>query len=316
MFLDAGKRARYGGGFHMDSILSFLTAAGRRGDIVRPSEAAHAFLVRVMSFVRHPRHRVGVIVLLIGLGTMTLGGLTSASGETPTPTPTPTSTPTPTPTPTPAPTEVNVATLQQVFVAAPALPAAPPTPTPPLVFTKTDGRESVQPGMTLTYRITVRNPFDKDLEGVKIVDHVPPFLTPGSTTPGAQRDPKSRTITWRNLSVSALAEIRVSYTAEVQANAPNGFILENTAEINGPGIRGSAGDLTRVVFLSEPAVKAAATPAPPPPPKRPLARPLPPKAVPISADTGFDGGSFLLGFGMILSSLGGMQLRRSAVRAS
>lgn len=204
----------------------------------------------------------------------------------------------------------KVEVLQQTFVAVPAVAAATPTPKAPEVVTiaKSDDRESVRAGEILTYRIRIRNANNEDRNEVKIVDHVPPFLVPLTFSPAAEVDPKRRTITWRNQTISALAEVTFAFTARVHPSTPDGTILENRVVMNGPGVRGSALDRTVVV-----APKVAAAPAPPPA-RKPTTPPAPvtvsaPRPVPTGVGTGMDASTVFLTLGGLLTGTGGYFLR-------
>lgn len=206
-------------------------------------------------------------------------------------------------------TVVNVS--NNTFVAVPVVAASPtptptPTPTPPdrLSITKTDDRESVEVGSLVTYRIRVKNPNNDDRTEVKIVDHVPQYLIPVKITPAGIADARTRTITWNDQTISALADVTYSYTARVDHSAPDGFVLVNTVEMNGPGVRGSATDVTAV---NNPAI--AAPPAPPAPPLTVSA----PRPVPLAPRTGMDVTGLLIGLGSALSGFGAFLLRRNSL---
>lgn len=218
---------------------------------------------------------------------------TPAPRPTPTPTPTPAPKPTPTPTPTPSTptTVVSVSTVQTQVVNI-------PTPQPErksAAFFKTDDRDIVQPGQTLTYRLVMRNPSDRDLTEVRVVDRLPPFLIARSTSPTDGRvDAQKRTVTWTNQKISAGAEVTFAFRAEVAKDAPHGFILGNVAEVTGPGLRLSATDRTDVVV---PQVASAVTVSAPRP-------------VPTGVPTGMDASTALLSLGGTLSAIGTYLLRR------
>lgn len=142
----------------------------------------------------------------------------------------------------------------------------------PVTLTKTDGRDIVRAGEVITYRIVIRNPKNQDLTEVKIIDRVPPYVIPLSTSPLSRADTASRTITWDHQTISAQAEVTFAIRARVAQNAPNGFLLQNIADVNGPGTRLNAVDTSTV---SAPQVASAVAPAP-----------APVQRVPVTAQTG------------------------------
>lgn len=161
-------------------------------------------------------------------------------------------------------------------------------------FFKTDDRETIPAGQTLTYRLVVRNPEDHDLTEVRVVDRFPPYLTVLSTSPSDGRvDAQNRTITWSNQTISAGAEVTFAFRAQVAADAPHGFILQNVADVSGPGLRLSATDRTEVVNPQVASVTVSA-----------------PRPVPTGVPTGMDASSVLMGFGSTLSAIGTFLLRR------
>lgn len=168
----------------------------------------------------------------------------------------------------------------------------------PVTLLKTDGRDVVRAGEVITYRIVIRNPKNEDLTQVKIVDRVPPYLTPISTSPAGRADAASRTITWDNQTISAKAEVTFAIRARVAHNTPNGFLLQNTAEVNGPGLRLNAVDSSTV---NAPQIASAVTSAP-----------APVQRVPVTAQTGtpLDTASLLLSLVGSASTAGTLLLKR------
>ncbi len=163
---------------------------------------------------------------------------------------------------------MNVSTQQNVVVTTKEIQKEEGSVT----FAKSDGRTTARPGYVLTYRITIRNPKSEDLTGIRIVDHVPPYLIPLSTNPEANADARTKTLTWTNQTISANAEVTFAFTARVAFDAPHGFLIQNIADINGPGVRGTVYDTTQV---EAPQVAGAAT-----------AAPQASKTVPVTAKTG------------------------------
>lgn len=194
---------------------------------------------------------------------------------TPTPTPTPTSTPTPTPTPT-----TTVVTEQKIVV---VVEETKKDNKNNIEFSKTDNRETIKQGETATYKITVKNNRDNDITDAKIVDRLPSYLIPISANPSASANSTSRTITWNHQTISANSEITFAIKVKVASDAPNGYLLQNVATINGDGISANAVDTTLIEGIV-PRVAGATITAPQP--------------VPVSAKTGlpFDTISLLLSF--------------------
>jgi len=247
---------------------------------------------------------------------------------TPTPTPTPTPVPTPTPTPVPTPTPTPTPTPVPTPTPCPSTPTPTPTATPcsncsgtttivtennvvvvtdsdddedddTIELYKTDDHETVKPGETLTYRIVIRNNKDHDLTNVKVQDTLPIYLTPLSTQPAASADAKSRKITWDDQTISANSEVTYSLKVRVDQSAPNGFLLQNVAIINGDGIRASASDSTLIQGYV-PQIAGATTTI------------SAPQAVPVSAATGvpFDAVSTILSLSGTVATAGTLIAKR------
>ena len=247
---------------------------------------------------------------------------TPSPSPTPTPSPSPSPVPTPTPSPCPTPCDAGVDIDQQTKIIAGGNVQSKQDVTVigqkteqtviqnitqttaqekkeedrPVTSFKSDGRETARVGEVLTYRIVIKNPNDRDLTEVKIVDHVPPFLIPIDTSPKASANAKARTITWDNQTISATSEITFAFRARVAANAPNGFLLQNVADINGPGIHASVTDTTKVIA---PEVAAAVAPRKPRP-------------VPVTAKTGtpIDTLSLILSLSGSVATTGTLLVRR------
>ena len=110
----------------------------------------------------------------------------------------------------------------------------------------TDDRTSVKPGEAVTYRISVRNFLPEDLTNVRVTLHVPQYVIPLATIPDAYPDIATRTITWGGQTVSAESEVTFALEAQVQPDVPAGVVLRVPIEVNGPGVRASAEDLSAV----------------------------------------------------------------------
>jgi len=115
-----------------------------------------------------------------------------------------------------------------------------------VTLTKTDDHDVVRPGEVVTYRIVVRNEKDNDLTEVKIVDRIPQYMVPLATSHSGRADAKNRTITWDNQTISAGAEVTYTIQVRVAVNAPDGFLLQNIVNANGPGLRLNAVDTSIV----------------------------------------------------------------------
>ena len=190
---------------------------------------------------------------------------------------------------------VHVIQGQTTIVALPPPPPVVPEPRLTLIA-KTDHRDKVAPGEMLTYTIVVRNDGGSPATNVRVTDRVPDHLIPDLAliNPSAVADPATRTITWSGKTVPPGTEKRFSFTVQVLQSAPDGFELTNVAHISAPNFQGSAADTTTVVV---PHALEAITASPPRP-------------VPLSATTGMDLGTALLGLGGLCSGRGGYLGRR------
>ena len=181
---------------------------------------------------------------------------------------------------------------------------ARPTPKPPTekprlrVLSKTDHQDTVAPGRTLSYEITVRNESGASATDVRVVDHLPEHLIPNaaSVNPSGTVSTSGRSVTWNGKTVPPHAEKSFTIQVEVKPSAPNGFLLRNVAEVSGPGFSGSASDTTLVVV---PEVKGAAVTV------------SAPRPVPLGTKTGMEIGTLLVSVGGILSGIGSYRLRRT-----
>ncbi|MCB9642977.1 MAG: DUF11 domain-containing protein [Myxococcales bacterium] len=110
-------------------------------------------------------------------------------------------------------------------------------------FTKevrdTNGGDVV-PGDILIYTLTLRVAGSSPYRNVVITDAVPAQLT--QIQPGNGGTLAGNTITWNPTNTPALAnlnpndEIRLTFTARVQANLPDGTVIANQASVNATGI--------------------------------------------------------------------------------
>lgn len=227
---------------------------------------------------------------------------------TPTPTPSPSPSPSPTPSPSPSPSPITLIQViqsqsQTVTIEDKDENGASPTPEPPAeksrlrILSKTDHQDTIAPGGTLTYEITVRNESGTLATEVRVIDLLPEHLTPNaaSVNPSGTVNASGRVITWRGKTVPAHAEKSFTVEVKVKPSAPNGFLLRNVAEVSGPGFSGSASDTTLVVV---PDVKGAAVTV------------SAPRPVPLTAKTGMDASTALLALGGLLSGTGSYLSRR------
>lgn len=175
-----------------------------------------------------------------------------------------------------------------VIFSSPTPKPAPPPPGPAIVPNEhidiriTDDRTVVHPGEAVTYRISFRNFLPEDLTNVRITLHVPQYLIPLSTTPEAYPDIATRTITWGGQTISAESEVTFALEAQVQPDAPDGVVLRVPIEVNGPGVRAGAEDLSVVEGEVTATVAGVATQDYPPAIyQAPQAAP-----VPVTAQTG------------------------------
>ncbi len=110
--------------------------------------------------------------------------------------------------------------------------------------------------------ITVENTGDIDLQDVKVTDKVPGQLTITSIGNGGTRS--GSTITWTNLVLGAGEKKDVSFTARVNDNTGNKYLLVNdvTAVSVDHNLTDTATDVTRVERLPQVAGKVTPVPIP------------------------------------------------------
>lgn len=199
--------------------------------------------------------------------------------------------------------QVNTGTIinnveQQNTVVVNPTPSPTPTPTPvpipkrlpneQLNFLITDDRTVTQVGDELTYRVVMRNFSDRDISEATIKVHIPEFLIPSVASENALEDPAQRLIYWRDVTISADSEVTLFVKTKVQPEVQPGNILRAVADINGPGVRSSAEDITEVagdrIGQIDPEAAISYVPA----------TALPHKPVPITAATGSESGFFSL----------------------
>lgn len=177
------------------------------------------------------------------------------------PSPTPSPSPTPTPTPETQPASVGISVK------------------------KTDHRETIQVGQSLTYTIEVENTGEDDFTTVTIKDTVPSALTIKSISTGGVL--KGHTITWHNIGLAAGEKILVTVTATVKVDTDAGHTLVNTVTARSEDKGPSATDTDTTVVEKQPRVAAAVTQDPAP--------------VPITAATGANLGTALAALTSALS---------------
>lgn len=189
---------------------------------------------------------------------------------TPTPTPTVAPTPTPTPSVTPTPTPSVTPTPTPSVTPTPTpTPSITPSPTPTtlekgITITKTDNRNTAQPGDFLTYVITVKNIGDVDLFDVEVTDTVPSDVTVTSIGQGGSRT--GSTVRWQTTLLDG-EEKTFTFTATVKSNTGNAQVLTNTvtAVSNDNGLSANAIDTTVVERPAQVAGTSAPTPLTPVP---------------------------------------------------
>lgn len=129
-------------------------------------------------------------------------------------------------------------------------PEATPTPkkdeSSELEVQKTDNHELIRPTNTLTYVITLKNKGNTDLLDTKIVDTLPSHLTIIDISNSGKK--LGNKITWTNFHIGAGETKEVWYKAVVNADTPNGFILNNkvTAKSDDRNVHDEASDITKV----------------------------------------------------------------------
>ncbi len=96
---------------------------------------------------------------------------------------------------------------------------------------KTDNKQSVAPGETLTYDVTVTNTGADAVTNVVAVDSLPAGVTYVSATDAGTYDSAARTVTWNVGSVAAGAVKVVHVTVTVNADVLPGQKIENLATV-------------------------------------------------------------------------------------
>ncbi len=170
-----------------------------------------------------------------------------------------------------------------------------------IVLAITDDRETLAPGGTATYRVTVRNEMNEDKNGVTIKATLPSYFSASSAS--ADGHISGFTVTWDDEDLSAESELTFSVTGKVAADAPNGYVLRGLADINGDGLRLHAYDTTMVVGGTA-RVASASTEA-----QITTYRPV---SVPVSAATGMPIGAIPAAFSIsgLLAGAGALLTRK------
>ncbi|MFA5273701.1 MAG: DUF11 domain-containing protein, partial [Candidatus Peribacter sp.] len=104
-------------------------------------------------------------------------------------------------------------------------------PTPTFTITKTDNQTTVVPGATLHYTVSVTNTSQTAATNVTVTDTLPSLATFLSASDGGTQT--AGTVTWSGLSIAAGATKALSVQAQVSAQATNGTVLTNTANVSG-----------------------------------------------------------------------------------
>ena len=115
-------------------------------------------------------------------------------------------------------------------------------PQPTFVITKTDNQTTVAPGTQLTYQIVATNTSAVNAPTETVIDTLPGNVTFVSADNGGVFNAGNGTVTWSNLAVNPGAPVTLTLVVTVNANAPDGFVLDNDVTIR----TASAEDLTTV----------------------------------------------------------------------
>ncbi|MDD5041680.1 MAG: hypothetical protein PHX87_04730 [Candidatus Peribacteraceae bacterium] len=111
-------------------------------------------------------------------------------------------------------------------------------PNPTFSITKTDHQTVVEPGATLTYTVSVTNTSQVNASNVTVTDTLPGLVAFLNASDGGTNNG------WTGLSIAAGQTKVLTMQVQVNAQAPNGSILTNSASVSGQ----TAQDQTTVQF--------------------------------------------------------------------
>jgi LPXTG-site transpeptidase (sortase) family protein len=111
---------------------------------------------------------------------------------------------------------------------------------PDLSIVKNDGLNSVAPGASLTYTLTVTNRGSQGADGVMVVDTLPAGLQFVAASDGGIFDASARTVTWQIGVLGAGESALRTLAAQVENPLPAGVTaLRNTATVTDDGANGA-----------------------------------------------------------------------------
>ncbi len=182
-----------------------------------------------------------------------------APTPSPSPEPSPAPSPSPSPSPTPSPTPEASSEPRSVGIAV----------------NKTDHKDTIRAGETLTYTIEVENAGEEDFTSVTIKDTVPSALTVTNISGGGILE--GNTVTWKRLGLAAGEKITVTVTARVKTDTDAGHVLSNSVTARSVDKGPAATDTDTTIVEGNPRIAAVITEAQPSP-----------IAVPVTAATGMN----------------------------
>ncbi len=125
----------------------------------------------------------------------------------------------------------NTATVNNAFTATDITTVSTGNTGQQFTVTKTDNQTTVTPGQTYSYTIIITNNFGTQATGVTVTDALPSNISFVSASDGGTLN--GSTVTWSNLTVNANSTRTLTLTVRVNDNAPNGFVISNSAVVNG-----------------------------------------------------------------------------------
>lgn len=95
---------------------------------------------------------------------------------------------------------------------------------------QTDLEKAVERGSTVTYKLSVKNPFVRPLNNVVVTDKLQKILTyvSSSNSGNVSGDVGKQTVTWNLTTIPANSEVSLSVVAKINDDAKDGDIVKNT----------------------------------------------------------------------------------------
>lgn len=91
-----------------------------------------------------------------------------------------------------------------------------------------DLTKAVEAGSTVTYSISIKNPYSRSLNQVKVTDELDPLLSyVSSSNGGTVSGTQPQIVTWNIPSLAANSEEQLTVTAKISENAKDGSIIKN-----------------------------------------------------------------------------------------